>query len=178
MSTHLVAAAGILVLVAVALLTRFLPGLFVDAVDLFIMRLPRRPFLALTPGRDPIVQSLVMGAVLVCGFGLILSLSRQTGLWIVWPAAALVLFLAMGFGVAFATMLWPIVLTAGFVVLRVTLGFLEQVGGEPVPFSDDGPRVSILNVMIALVALLSAYASTLAVRARKAAEEPTSDGRH
>jgi hypothetical protein len=75
-------------------------------------------------------------------------------------------------------MLWPIVLTAGLVVLRVTLGFLEQVGGEPVPFSDDGPRVSILNVMIALVALLSAYASTLAVRARNAAEKPTSDGRH
>jgi hypothetical protein len=33
-------------------------------------------------------------------------------------------------------------------------------------------------VMIALVALLSAYASTLAVRARNAAENPTSDGRH
>ena len=176
MSTHLVAVAGILVLVAAAVLPKFLPGLFLDAVDLLLMRLPARPFLALTPSRDPVVQSLIMGATLVCGFGLILSLSRQTGFWIVWPAAALVLFLAMGFGVAFATMLWPVVLTAGFVVLRVTLGLLERVGGEPVPFSDDGPRVSILNVMIALAALLSSYASTLAVRARKAAAKQT--GRH
>ena len=37
---------------------------------------------------------------------------------------------------------------------------------------------ALFVVMIALTALLSAYASTLAVRARNAAEKPTSDGRH
>ena len=176
MSIHLVAAIVLLVFIAAAVLSQCLPGLFVAAIEHLLMRLPIRPFLAMAPSRDPVVQSFVMGAALVCGFGLILSLSRQTGLWIVWPAAALVLFLAMGFGVAFATMLWPVVLTAGFVVLRLSLGVLEQVGGDPVPFPEDGPRVSILNVMIGLTALLSGYASTLAVRARKAAEKRS--GRH
>jgi hypothetical protein len=170
MSVHLVAAAVFLVLIAAALYSRYAPELFLDAIDMLVMRLPIRPFLTMAPSRDPVVRSLVMGAALVCGFGLILSLSRQTGFWIVWPAAALVLFLAMGFGVAFATMLWPVVLTAGFVLLRVSLGVLERIGGNPVPFANDGPRVSILNVMIVLTALLSGYASALAVRARKVAE--------
>lgn len=168
MNLALILAAVLLVAIGSVLFTRYAPGILLDALEHVVMHLPIRWFLALTPSRDPIVGSFVMAAALVCGFGLILSLSRQTGLWIVWPTAALVLFLAMGFGVAFATMVWPVVLTAGFLVLEAALGMLERFGGAPVPFPEDGPRVSILNVMIGLVALLSGYASTLAVRAREA----------
>ena len=145
--------------------------MLLDVLDHLVMPLPMRPFLAITPTRDPVVRSFLMGAVLVCGFGLILSLSRQTGFWIAWPAGAVVLFLSVGFGVPFATMLWPVVLTAGFVVLWLALGVLERAGGDPVPFPDDGARVSALNIVIVLTALLSGYASEFAVRARTAEAE-------
>jgi hypothetical protein len=174
MSFYLVAGAVFLVFIGVALFSRYAPVLFLDALDHLIMHLPMKPFLAMTPTRDPVVGSLVMAAVLVCGLGLILSLSRQTGLWIVWPVTALFLFCAVGFGVVFATMVWPVVLTSGLIVLWFALGVLERAGGEPVPFPGDGPRVSILNVMIVLTPLLAGYASALAMRARKTTEQHSS----
>ena len=177
MSFYLAVGAVLLTMIGVAIFTSYAPGFLLDALDRVVLHLPIRPFLAVTPTHDPVVRSFVMAAAIVCGFGLILSLSRQTGLWIVWPAAALVLFLAMGFGVAFATMLWPVVLTSGFIVLWFALGMLERAGGEPTPFPDDGPRVSVLNVMIVLTALLSGYASTLAVRARKEAVKRSDEWR-
>lgn len=163
-----------LIFIGVALFSRYAPILFLDALDHLVMHLPMKPFLAMTPTRDPVVGSFVMAAALVCGFGLILSLSRQTGLWIVWPAAGLFLFFAVGLGVALADMVWPVVLTSGLIVLWFALGMLERAGGEPVPFPEDGPRVSILNVMLVLTPLLSGYASALAVRARKTTEHHSS----
>jgi hypothetical protein len=163
-------ALAILILVVLALVQLFIhyaPGIFLDTLDHLIWKLPTRPFLAVAPTENPFVRSLTMATVLVCGFGMVLSLARWTGLWIVWPAAASLLFLAVGFGVAFATMLWPAALTAGFIVIWFGLGILERAGGEPVPFPEDGARVSVLNVTIFLTLLLSAYASATAIRARK-----------
>jgi hypothetical protein len=176
MSTELVLAGALLVVIVSVILTRYAPGMLLDALDHVVMHMPIRPFLAITPTRDPVVGSFVMAAAIVGGFGLILSLSRLTGFWVIWPAAVLLLLLAIGFGVAFASLLWPIVLTAGLIVLRYVLGPLELAGGEPMPFPEDGARVSALNVMIGLTALLSTYASVLASRAREANHKRS--GRH
>ncbi len=174
MSFYLVVGAVFLVFIGVALFSRYAPVLFLDALDHLVMHLPMKPFLAMTPTRDPVVGSFVMAAALVRGFVLILSFSRQTGFWLMWPAAALFLFFAVSFGVAFATMVWPVVLTSGLIVLWFALGVVERSGGNPVPFPEDGPRISILNVMIVLTPLLSGYGSALAVRARKTAEHYSS----
>jgi hypothetical protein len=157
----------LVVLALVQLFVHYVPAILIDALEQLIWKLPASPFLAVAPTTHPLIRLLAMAAALVCGFGMTLSLARWTGLWIVWPAAALVLFLAVGFGVAFATMLWPAALTAGFVVLWFGLGILERAGGEPVPFPEDGARVSALNVMIVITLLLSAYASMTAIRARE-----------
>ncbi|MGH2616025.1 MAG: hypothetical protein ACRDJC_12350 [Thermomicrobiales bacterium] len=162
-----VVAVVLLVLVLVQLLTHIAPVFLLDALDHLIWKVPARPFLEAASTLHPLVRSLAMAAAIVCGFGMVLSLARATGLWIVWPAAALVLFLAVGFGVAFATMLWPVTLTAGFVALWLGLGILERVGGEPTPFPEDGERASALNVMFVLSFLLATYASLVAIRARK-----------
>jgi hypothetical protein len=176
MSTHLVLGAVLLVMIVSVILSRYAPGMLLDALDHVVMHMPIRPFLAITPTRDPVVGSFVMSAAIVGGFGLILTLSRLTGFWVIWPAAVLLLFLAIGFGVAFASLLWPIVLTAGLIVLRYVIGPLEHVGGEPIPFPDDGARVSALNVMIGLTGLVSTYASVVASRAREANHKRS--GRH
>ena len=112
MSIQLVVLTFLLLSIVMVFFSRYAPGMLLDVLDRLVMHLTMRPILAMTPTRDPVVRSFLMGAVLVCGFGLILSLS-------------------VGLGVAFATMLWPVVLTA----------------------------------------LLSGYASALAVRARKAEAE-------
>ena len=168
MSTDLALGVVVLVLIATTLFTRYGPGVLLDSLDHVVMHLPRRWFLAMTPSRDPVVGPIVMAAATVAGFGIALVLAGRIGLWIIWPAAFLALILAIGFGVVFATMLWPVVLTAGFVVLRFVLGVLERAGGATTPFPADGPRISAFNITIALATLLSSYASALAIRARKA----------
>lgn len=175
MSFELVIGIVLLVALGVGVFTRLAPGLMLDVLHHVVMHLPIRWFLAISPSRDPVVGSFVMAAAITGGFGLILSLSRQTGFWIVWPAAVLVLVLAIGFGVAYGTLIWPVVLTAGLFVLRPVLGLVERAGGEPMPLPDDGARVSALNVMTALSAMVATYASVLASRARNTHNEQIND---
>lgn len=178
MSFNLIIGAVLLLTIGVVVFTRLAPGLILDALDHVVVHLPIRWFLAMSPSRDPVVGSFVMATAIAGGFGLVLTLSRQTGFWIVWPAAVLVLVLAMGFGVAFGTLLWPVAVTVGLFVLRPVLELLERAGGESISLADDGARISALNVMIGLTAMVATYASVLASRARETFDKQTNDNRH
>ena len=129
-------------------------------------RIPCGPFLALTPATTAFGRSASVAAMLTGCIWIVAALSSGSGGWLTmaFMVAAVV---AVGGGLAYATLWWPACLTATFLVMAIELDWLPHLSPFAVRVNEDIVHtLAIGSFGIVLLAFLTAAIAIDTLRPR------------
>ena len=139
-------------------------------------RVPAWPFLALTPARTAIGQSVSVAVLLAGLLGLSTLLSLSAGPWLLIAAYVVASVVAIGCGRAFATLWWPAALAGALLGMGLGLAALPRLSARALRIDGPGNQPTTLFVgsvgMLWLAFLASGF--TIGAVQRLGPPEPSS----
>lgn len=131
-------------------------------------RIPLRPFLALTPARTAWGRSASVAAMMTGILWIVAALSSGSGWWLT-VAFVIAAIVAVGGGLAYATLWWPACLTAALLIMAIGLDWLPHLSPNAVQINESTVHtLAIGGFGIVMLAFLTAAIAIDALRPRSA----------
>jgi hypothetical protein len=141
-------------------------------------RIPVGPFLALTPARTAFGRAVSVALPIAGVLGIATVLSLSHGAWLLIAAFVVAAVVAIGCGIAYATLWWPIVLGGVLVGMGLWFAWLPHLSTRAVRIDPQSLQPPILVVGSFAVIMLAFVSSVVAIEALQALTPPERPAGH